>query len=111
MKGLWAWVIQRLSAVLLILLLGTHFGIMHFVNPTVEITFMSSSLRLQGTLYFLVDSGLLFLGMFHGLNGIRNIILDYWPRSGKTAGVVLSLIGIAYAVYASTALAAFVNVK
>lgn len=108
MKGnLWAWIFQRISAVVLLVLVAVHFGIMHFVDPTVEITFADSSLRLQGALYFLVDAGLLTLGIYHGLNGVRNIILDYWPKSGRTAGLILSLVGLVAIGYGSTALFVF----
>jgi succinate dehydrogenase hydrophobic anchor subunit len=110
-KGLWAWIFQRFTAVLLVLLLGTHFFVMHFVDPLAEIDFARSSFNLKSSLYFIFDSGLLAVGLFHGLNGIRNIILDWWPKAGKTAGWVLSLIGIVAAGYGSTALLAFINTK
>ncbi|MDF2626904.1 MAG: succinate dehydrogenase rane subunit [Symbiobacteriaceae bacterium] len=112
MKGsLWAWIIQRISAVLLLVFVAVHFGIMHFVDPTVEITFIDSSLRLKNTLYVIVDSGLLTLGLFHGLNGIRAIINDYWPRAGRTASYVLTVIGIVACGWGSTALFHFLNAK
>lgn len=111
MKGsLWAWIIQRFSAVVLVVLVSVHFGIMHFVDPTVEITFADSSLRLQGLLYFLVDSGMLTLGLFHGLNGVRAVIIDYWPNARKAAGVVLTAVWLVAVGYGSTALFHFLNV-
>ncbi|MFZ5824343.1 MAG: hypothetical protein ACOY94_08455 [Bacillota bacterium] len=112
MKGsLWNWIGQRVSAVLLLLLVGVHFGIMHFVDPTAEITFASSSLRLKGLLYFLVDSGLLFVGLYHGLNGIRAIIFDYWPKAGRAATWVLTLVGLLFAGYGSAALYLFLTLN
>lgn len=111
MKGSqWAWIIQRISAALLVVFVAVHFGIMHFVDPTVEITFASSSLRLQGVLYFIVDAGLLSLGLFHGLNGVRAIVYDYWPKAGKAASWVLTAIWVGAVVYGSSALMVFLNV-
>lgn len=111
MKGSqWAWIIQRFSAALLVVLVAVHFGIMHFVDPTVEITFASSVLRLKGTLYFLVDAGLLTLGLFHGLNGLRAIIYDYWPKAGKAASWILTVVWIGAVAYGSSALMVFLNV-
>jgi succinate dehydrogenase hydrophobic anchor subunit len=112
MKGsLWAWIIQRISAVLLLIFVGVHFGIMHFVDPTVEITFADTSLRLKNVLYAIVDSGLLSLGLFHGLNGLRAIIIDYWPRARRTAAYILTVVGLAACGWGSTALFHFLNAK
>lgn len=108
MKGsLWAWILQRITAVLLVVLVAIHFGIMHFIDPTAVITFGDSQMRLQSALYMVVDVGLLVLGLYHGLNGIRNIVLDYWPKSGRVATWILTVIGIAAVGYGSMALAAF----
>jgi len=109
--SLWLWIWQRITAVLLLLLVWIHFGIMHFVDPTVEITFAASTLRLQSVLYALVDSLLLITGLFHGLNGLRNVILDYWPHAGRAASWVLGIIGVVAAAYGSTALFAFLTAK
>lgn len=112
MKGsLWAWIIQRISAVLLLVFVGIHFGIMHFVDPTVEITFADTTLRLKNVLYTIVDAGLLSLGLFHGLNGLRAIIIDYWPRAGRTASYILTVLGLAACGWGSTALFVFLNTK
>nr|PZN74043.1 MAG: hypothetical protein DIU55_01200 [Bacillota bacterium] len=109
-KGsLWAWILHRITAVLLVVLVAIHFSIMHFVDPTAVITFADSQMRLQSALYLVVDAGLLLLGLYHGLNGIRNILLDYWPRAGRAAGWVLFVIGIVAAGYGSMALAAFLS--
>ncbi|MEW8979759.1 MAG: succinate dehydrogenase hydrophobic membrane anchor subunit [Symbiobacterium sp.] len=108
MKGsLWAWITHRITAVVLVVLGAIHFGVMHFVDPTAVITFGDSQMRLQSALYLVVDAGLLVTGLYHGLNGVRNIILDYWPGAGRAAGWILTAIGVVAAGYGSLALAAF----
>lgn len=109
--SLWAWMLQRWTAVLLLVLVSVHFGIMHFVDPSIHYDFASSSLRLKSVLYFIVDTGLLMMGLFHGLNGIRNIVLDYWPKHGRTAAWVLSLIGLTATGYGAMGLMAFLNLN
>ncbi|MGE5672513.1 MAG: hypothetical protein ACM3XM_01325 [Mycobacterium leprae] len=110
MRGsLWTWIWHRITAVVLVLLLGTHFAVMHFVNPTAEITFATSQVRLQSLLYMIVDFGMLLFALFHGLNGLRNIVLDYWPKAGKAVAWVLTVFGIIAVGYGSTALYAFLK--
>lgn len=109
--SLWAWILQRITAVALLLLIAVHFSVMHFVDPTMTVDFASTTVRLKGVLYFAVDFSLLVLGLFHGLNGIRNIIVDYWPRANRAAGVALGLIGLLFAGYGSAALYVFLNIR
>lgn len=106
MSGTWAWLLHRVSAVLLIPLLALHLAIMHFVDPTATITFAGSSLRLQGSLYLVADTLLLATALYHGLNGVRNVILDYWPRAARGAAWVLWVLGLLALGYGTTALAA-----
>lgn len=107
--SLWAWILQRWTALLLFVFVGIHFSIMHFVDPTVHYTFATSSVRLQGLLYFIVDAGMLVCGLYHGLNGVRNIILDLWPNSAKVATWSLSLFGVVATLWGATALRIFLQ--
>lgn len=110
MKGaLWAWIMQRISAVILIVLVGFHFSIMHFVDPTLELDFALTTFRFKSLLYFIVDGSLLLFGIFHGLNGIRNIMLDYWPKAGRAITWSLGLLGLLFVGYGSLALFAFLG--
>ena len=43
------------------------------------------------------------------VNGIRNVVLDYWPRAGKAVGWILTLVGIVAVGYGSLALKAFLT--
>lgn len=90
------WLLQRICAVILIFLLIIHFWVGHYASWGTPITFAGVNMRLQNALYVLVDSLLLILVVFHGLNGIRNILLDYpslLPHN-RLLSVILFSIGI-----------------
>ena len=91
------WLLQRISAGVLVCLLIIHFWVGHYANWGAPITFAGVQMRLQNALFVIVDSMLLILVVFHGLNGIRNIILDYpsiLPRS-RSVSLILLILGIA----------------
>ncbi len=55
--GMWAWVLQRVTALLLLVALFIHIWVTRF-NPVVDLTILA-------------------LGLFHGLNGVRTILIDF----------------------------------
>ncbi len=71
------WLLQRISAAFLIVLLIIHFWVGHYANFGAPITFAGVQMRLQNTVFVILDSMLLVSVVFHGLNGVRNIMLDY----------------------------------
>lgn len=71
------WLLQRISAAFLIVLLFIHFWVGHYANFGAPITFAGVQMRLQNALFVILDSMLLVSVVFHGLNGVRNILLDY----------------------------------
>jgi succinate dehydrogenase / fumarate reductase membrane anchor subunit len=91
------WLLQRISAGVLVVLLIIHFWVGHYANRGVPITFAGVQLRLQNALFVIVDSMLLILVVFHGLNGIRNLVLDYpsmLPHN-RPISLILLILGIA----------------
>ncbi|MHB9146366.1 MAG: succinate dehydrogenase/fumarate reductase transmembrane subunit [Symbiobacteriia bacterium] len=106
--GTSAWVLHRYTAALLILLLGAHFWVLHFVPANAIISFAGVAARLRQVLFWVIDYGLLLAGLYHGLNGLRNIALDYWPRVDRGLSWVLLAAGIAAAIYGGLALRVFI---
>ncbi len=95
------WLLQRISAAILVCLLIIHFWVGHYTNLGASITFADVQSRLQNALFMIIDSMLLIAVVFHGLNGVRNIILDYpsiLPRS-RYASLILLIIGIATVIF------------
>ncbi len=110
-SGAWSWLLQRITAVLLLGLLGIHIVVLHFVRPEGDITFASVHVRLSTLLYMAVDYGLLGIVLYHGLNGARNVLLDFTfgLRGQKAISTVLLLIGLVAFVYGAWALTPFIT--
>lgn len=85
--GMWAWLAQRVTAVVLIVGLLTHLVATHVFNLG-HLSFLNISDRLGSTFFVVIDVSLLAAAIFHGLNGARMIVLDYWL---KTRGSRLAL--------------------
>ncbi len=110
-QGVWAWILQRMTAVLLFVLLGTHLAVLHYVPENMDFNFLGVAARLKSTLYMLVDSGLLITGVYHGLNGVRNVVFDFVisESTRRTITTLLLIVGVAFALWGSYALAAFLK--
>lgn len=92
-----AWQYMRWSGVLLIPLALGHLAIMHIINSVyiIDIDFVAARWSLIG--WRLYDAGLLWFAGLHGLNGLRYVIDDYFPRQGVRRTLkVLSLIVFAF---------------
>lgn len=86
-QGVWAWIWQRITAVLLVLLLGTHMFVLHFVPENLTINAAGVLLRFKSALYLIIDSGLLAFGLYHGLNGVRNVLFDFIVDENKRRAI------------------------
>jgi len=101
--GTWAWFFQRLSAVLLIVFLGIHLYVAHFMGVSEEnpgetlITFNDVQVRLDQLIYVVVDYGMLSMVLLHGLNGLRTVAFDFdmFAKRKKLVDVGLWVLGIA----------------
>lgn len=69
----WSWMLQRFTGILLLVFVGGHLWVEHFMNTTTNIV----SLRLSHWIYSFLDLGLLVIVVYHGLNGLRSIIKEY----------------------------------
>jgi succinate dehydrogenase / fumarate reductase membrane anchor subunit len=82
--NVWLWLFQRVTAVLLIVVLGVHLWLANFGQA-------SASLRA------IIGVILLGLALFHGLNGVRTVIFDFnvGVQGRKFATMLLLLLGAA----------------
>jgi succinate dehydrogenase cytochrome b556 subunit len=104
--GMWSWLFQRITAVLLIVCLAIHLTLTHFANIG-ELTTDNVAARLAHAGYTAVDIILLAAGIFHALNGLRMVLMDYWFTSRSRAmglSIVLWVVGLAAMGYGTWAL-------
>ena len=103
------WYFQRVTGAALLVLLIMHFWVEHFtseVRTPAGLTFEVIQRRFFHNPWFVaVDISFLFIALYHGLNGIRNICLDYtWGTRRRTPiTIVLALVGIVVAYWGVTA--------
>lgn len=110
-RGAWGWLLQRVSAVLLLVLVLAHLWIEHFLHLGARITYHGVSLRLAHALYDLVDYALLVVVVYHALNGLRNVLMErvHSPRGIGWLTTALVIWGLATIVLGADILSAFLN--
>jgi len=110
-QGVWGWIIQRITAVLLFVFLGVHLAVLHFVPANMDINFLGVAARFQSLLYLITDTGLLITGMYHALNGVRNVMFDFVVDDHKRRAINVFLIaaGVAFTLWGTYALFMFLK--
>ncbi len=97
--GFWLWFFQRISGLLLLFLVLTHGSITHFlpigdVQAGIQdepVVYEVVKQRLAQAFFVFFDFALLILALYHGLNGIRNILLEWRPTARRQRMVTASL--------------------
>lgn len=115
--GTWAWALQRLSAVALIVLLAIHIYLSHFSGVGEEesgetlITFEEVSVRLDQLLFIVVDYLMLIMVLFHGLNGTRTVMFDFdmFAKRQKVVDLSLFVLGVATTIWGFVILFPFIT--
>lgn len=108
-SGINAWIWQRVTAVALIVLLGGHMWVNHYapvIFPGEEyITFLGVQQRLSQIPWLIFNTLLLATALFHGLNGVRNVIFDYGVshRGKRAITVALVVLGLSFFAYGTVA--------
>jgi len=96
-KGTWSWLLQRITAILMVILLGLHIWLTHFESLDEELLdWESVENRLASIAILLIDYGLLITVLYHALNGARMVAFDFVLGNGKrrAVDVILWVIGI-----------------
>ena len=77
--GRFQWMMQRVSAILLVGLAGSHFALQHFSAEAVS-TGLTVSARMNDPFWQGYYGLFVVLGLYHGVNGVVGIIQDYAPK-------------------------------
>jgi len=73
--GMWSWLFQRITAVLLIVCLTIHLIFTHILSIG-ELSYENVANRLAHGTLTAVDIILLMAAIYHALNGLRMVLLD-----------------------------------
>lgn len=99
-RGTIAWALQRITAYGLIVFLTVHMMFNHFIDlrtgNVLTFEIVSRRFELYPVLYAINDIGLLTFTIFHGLNGVRNVVYD-WATSitiRRLTSIALLIIGL-----------------
>lgn len=89
---LWSWFFMRISGIILVFLVLGHFTIVHLIDDGIDrIDFAFVSGRWSSPFWQTWDWLMLFLGLLHGSNGLKNIIEEYVQVPGRRAAVKSAL--------------------
>ena len=81
------WILQRVTAILLVVFLGVHIWVSNF------------STNWAAFLRAMIDLSLLGLAIFHGLNGVRTIVLDFGLGLQGRRYLSVSLVMLGFAAF------------
>lgn len=104
--GMWLWLAQRVSAVILLFGLLTHLIATHIFSIG-ELSYDNIAERLQSGFFITVDILLLASAVFHALNGARMVLLDYFFKDlarRRLLDLALFVFGVAAFAYGLWAL-------
>jgi succinate dehydrogenase / fumarate reductase membrane anchor subunit len=111
-SGSTTWLLQRLTAAFLVVVLAFHFFLLHFVTHASEIEFAGSQVRMQNVGYYVTMLLFLVTATFHGVNGVYNALVNQGieGKAKRAAQIVLgvaALLLVVQGVRVANALAGF----
>jgi len=101
-SGSLPWLLQRISAFILFVLLLLHFITYHFLTQGRAVSYKYIVARAGSWWFPLLQFAFLFAALYHGLNGVWSILEDYtssrfwrlvWYGLLLTVGAVLLFVG------------------
>ena len=104
--GMWPWLGQRVTAVLLLVTIMVHMILTHLFAIG-KLDYGNITARLAHAAVAVNDVVLLAAVLFHALNGVRMVVIDYWfakVGSRRTLDIALWAIGLGALVYGLWAL-------
>ncbi len=91
----WWWVFQRVSGVILVVLIFTHLFVNLMMGDGVsQIDFAFVAGKWAAWYWQVIDFVMLLLAMLHGTNGMSYLINDY-ARSRRSRAILQAILGIA----------------
>jgi succinate dehydrogenase cytochrome b556 subunit len=99
--GSWSWILQALTGALLVMLLGMHIVVQHFVVEGGLRDYQQVVAYLSKPSVFLLEVAFLIVVTWHALLGVRAIILDLGlqPAAERKLSTTLTIVGVAVVAY------------
>jgi succinate dehydrogenase cytochrome b556 subunit len=102
----WSWILQAFTGVMLVVLLGLHMVVQHFVVEGGLRNYEQVVQYLSNPFVFLLEIAFLIVVTWHALLGVRAIMLDLGlkPTTERRVTAFLSIVGVltvAYGVWLS----------
>ena len=107
-----SWYLQRITGAALVVLLAAHFWVEHFMSVELlrgDLTYEAILVRISNPVWRFIDITFLLVALSHGLNGLRNIILDYSGVGRRAMQVITTFLTCAGIVGAWWGIEAFKN--
>ncbi|ASW97123.1 succinate dehydrogenase, cytochrome b556 subunit [Mycobacterium intracellulare] len=93
--GMWSWVLHRISGATIFFFLFVHVldAAMLRVSPQ---TYNAVIHDYQMPIVGLMEYGLIAAVLFHGLNGIRVILIDFWSEGPRYQRLMFWVVGVVF---------------
>jgi len=94
----WTWLLQRVSAFIILIVLGLHIWFLHFSHGEEILQFSDITVRLNSAVFITLDILLLICGLYHALYGLYAVFLDFgFGAKSKAVGLgLLVLTGLGF---------------
>lgn len=73
----WTWLLQRISACVLLITLGLHLWFLHIAHSGEVLRYSEIIQRLGTPLLIALDIVLLIFGLYHAVYGVYSVFLDF----------------------------------
>lgn len=95
--GMWTWVLHRISGVAIFFFLFVHVidTAMVTLGPEVYNAIIGTY---QAPIVGLMEIGLVALVLYHALNGIRVILIDFWSKGAKYQRQMIWIVAVVWVV-------------
>ena len=93
-SGMWSWLLHRIAGLGILVFLLVHIVDISLLNFGPDV--YNEGIALFGTWPIRVISLALIAGVFyHSFNGIRIMLIDFWPKGARYQGVMFALVMVA----------------
>lgn len=90
-SGMWSWLLHRIAGLGILLFLLVHIVDISLLGfgPTVY----NEGIALFGTaIVRIISLALIAAVLYHGFNGIRLMLIDFWPRGARYQGTMFAVV-------------------